>query len=45
MSLIPTLLVSIPFTVLVGFHSINILLREIGAADLSDVGTALGTIT
>jgi hypothetical protein len=33
-SLIPTLLVAIPFTVLVAF-TLNILLREIGAADLS----------
>ena len=38
-SMIPTLLVSIPFTVLVAF-TLNILLREIGAADLSGAGTA-----
>jgi phospholipid/cholesterol/gamma-HCH transport system permease protein len=43
-SLIPTLLVAIPFTVLVAFTR-NILLREIGAADLSGAGTAFGTIT
>lgn len=43
-SLVPTLLVSIPFTVLVAF-TLNILLREIGAADLSGAGTAFGTIT
>jgi phospholipid/cholesterol/gamma-HCH transport system permease protein len=43
-SMIPTLLVSIPFTVLVAF-TLNILLREIGAADLSGAGTAFGTIT
>ncbi len=43
-SLIPTLLVAIPFTVLVAF-TLNILLREIGAADLSGAGTAFGTIT
>ena len=43
-SLIPTLLVAIPFTVLVSF-TINILLREIGAADLSGAGAALGTVT
>jgi phospholipid/cholesterol/gamma-HCH transport system permease protein len=43
-SLIPTLLVSIPFTVLVSF-TLNILLRELGAADLSGAGTAFGTIT
>ena len=33
-SLAPTLLVAIPFTVLVSF-TLNILLRELGAADLS----------
>lgn len=43
-SLVPTLLVSIPFTVLVAF-TLNVLLREIGAADLSGAGTAIGTIT
>ena len=43
-SLIPTLLVAIPFTVLVAF-TLNILLREIGAADLSGAGTAFGTVT
>ena len=43
-SMVPTLLVSIPFTVLVAF-TLNILLREIGAADLSGAGTAFGTIT
>ncbi|MCK0439504.1 ABC transporter permease [Gordonia alkaliphila] len=43
-SLVPTLLVAIPFTVLVSF-TLNILLREIGAQDLSGAGTALGTIT
>ncbi len=43
-SLIPTLLVAIPFTVLVAF-TLNILLRELGAADLSGAGTAFGTIT
>ncbi len=42
-SLVPTLLVAIPFTVLVAF-TLNILLREIGAADLSEAGTAFGTI-
>ena len=36
-SLVPTLLVAIPFTVLVAF-TLNILLREIGAADLSRRG-------
>ena len=43
-SLMPTLLVAIPFTVLVAF-TINILLRELGAADLSGAGTAFGTVT
>lgn len=43
-SIMPTVLVAIPFTVLVTF-TINILLREIGAADLSGAGAALGTIT
>ncbi len=43
-SLVPTLLVAIPFTVLVAF-TINILLRELGAADLSGAGTAFGTVT
>ena len=43
-SLVPTLLVAIPFTVLVAF-TLNILLRELGAADLSGAGTAFGTVT
>ena len=43
-ALVPTLLVAIPFTVLVAF-TLNILLREIGAADLSGAATAFGTIT
>ncbi|AFN64438.2 MULTISPECIES: MlaE family ABC transporter permease [Mycobacteroides] len=43
-SLLPTLLVAIPFTVLVAF-TLNILLREIGAADLSGAATAFGTVT
>ena len=38
-SLAPTLLVAIPFTVLVSF-TLNILLRELGAADLSGAGAA-----
>ena len=37
-------LVAIPFTVLVSF-TLNILLREIGAADLSGAGAALGAVT
>lgn len=43
-SLVPTLLVAFPFTVLVAF-TVNILLREIGAADLSGAGTAFGIVT
>ena len=41
-SLVPTLLMSIPFCTLVVFM-LNILLTDIGAADLSGVGAALGT--
>jgi phospholipid/cholesterol/gamma-HCH transport system permease protein len=43
-SLAPTLLVAIPFTVLVSFV-LNILLRELGAADLSGAGAAFGAVT
>src|SRR5271169_7124319 len=43
-ALAPTLLVAIPFTVLVSFI-LNILLRELGAADLSGAGAALGAVT
>jgi phospholipid/cholesterol/gamma-HCH transport system permease protein len=43
-SIMPTLLLSIPFTVLTVFV-INILLTEIGAADLSGTGAALGAVT
>ncbi|TSD96507.1 ABC transporter permease [Skermania sp. ID1734] len=43
-SIVPTVLVAVPFTVLVSF-TINILLREIGAADLSGAGAALGSVT
>ncbi|MDG3011512.1 ABC transporter permease [Rhodococcus sp. D2-41] len=43
-SMIPTVLVAVPFTVLVSF-TLNILLREIGAADLSGAGAAFGTIS
>jgi len=42
--LVPTLLVSIRSNVLVAF-TLDILLPEIGAADLSGAGTAFGTIT
>ncbi|MGQ4600043.1 ABC transporter permease [Nocardia sp. R6R-6] len=43
-SIAPTVLVAIPFTVLVSF-TLNILLREIGAADLSGAGAAFGSVT
>jgi len=43
-SIAPTLLVAIPFTVLVSF-TLNILLRELGAADLSGAGAAFGAVT
>jgi phospholipid/cholesterol/gamma-HCH transport system permease protein len=43
-ALLPTILLSIPFTVLTTF-TINVLLVEIGAADFSGTGAALGTVT
>ncbi|AEF39352.1 MlaE family ABC transporter permease [Hoyosella subflava] len=43
-SLVPTLLMAVPFTVLVTF-TLNILLHEIGAADLSGAGAAFGAVT
>jgi phospholipid/cholesterol/gamma-HCH transport system permease protein len=43
-SIVPTLLLSIPFTVLAVFV-INILLLQIGAADFSGSGAALGAVT
>jgi len=43
-SLLPTLLLAIPFTVLSVF-TFNILLAEFGAADYSGVGAAEGTVT
>lgn len=43
-SLVPTLLLTIPFTVLTTFI-INILLIEIGAVDFSGAGAAVGTVT
>ena len=43
-SLVPTIMLSIPFTVLTVFV-LNILLIEFGAADYSGTGTALGAIT
>lgn len=41
---VPTLAVSIPLTVLVIF-TLNLLLREFGAADVSGAGAALGAVT
>jgi phospholipid/cholesterol/gamma-HCH transport system permease protein len=43
-SLLPTLLMAIPFTVLSVF-TLNILLVEFGAADFTGSGTALGAVT
>lgn len=43
-ALLPTILLSIPFTVLTTF-TVNILLVEIGAADFSGSGAALATVT
>lgn len=43
-SLLPTLLLSIPFTVLTVF-TFNVLLAEFGAADFSGTGAALGAVT
>jgi phospholipid/cholesterol/gamma-HCH transport system permease protein len=43
-ALLPTLLVALPFTVLVIF-TLNILLVEFGAADLSGAGAGLGSVT
>lgn len=43
-SLLPTVLVAVPFTVLVSF-TLNILLREIGAATMSGAGAAFGAVT
>jgi phospholipid/cholesterol/gamma-HCH transport system permease protein len=43
-SSLPTLAVSIPLTVLVIF-TLNLLLREFGAADVSGAGAALGAVT
>lgn len=42
-SLLPTMMLSIPFTTLVVFM-LNILLGEIGATDASGAGAALGTV-
>lgn len=43
-SVVPTLMLVVPFTVLTVFI-VNILLTEIGAADLSGSGAALGIVT
>ncbi|ASR03102.1 putative phospholipid ABC transporter permease protein MlaE [Gordonia rubripertincta] len=43
-ALFPTLMVALPFTVLVIF-TLNILLVEFGAADLSGAGAGLGAVT
>ena len=43
-SLVPTIMLAIPFTVLTVF-TINVLLVEIGAADYSGTGAALGAVT
>jgi phospholipid/cholesterol/gamma-HCH transport system permease protein len=43
-SLLPTLMLAIPFTVLLVF-TFNILLVEFGAADFSGTGAAYGTVT
>ncbi len=43
-SLLPTLAVSIPLTVLIVF-TLNLLLAEFGAADISGAGAALGAVT
>src|ERR1700684_2274002 len=43
-ALLPTLAVSIPLTVLIIF-TLNILLAEFGAADISGAGAALGAVT
>jgi phospholipid/cholesterol/gamma-HCH transport system permease protein len=43
-SIVPTLMLSLPFTVLLVF-TFNILLVEFGAADFSGTGAAIGTVT
>jgi phospholipid/cholesterol/gamma-HCH transport system permease protein len=43
-ALLPTLAVSVPLTVLLIF-TLNVLLKEAGAADLSGAGAALGAVT
>jgi phospholipid/cholesterol/gamma-HCH transport system permease protein len=43
-SLLPTIAVSVPLTVLIIF-TLNVLLAEFGAADISGAGAALGAVT
>ncbi|WP_420715806.1 MlaE family ABC transporter permease [Mycobacterium sp. 663a-19] len=43
-ALVTTLMVAIPFTVLISF-TLNILFRELGAADLSGAAAAFGAVT
>jgi phospholipid/cholesterol/gamma-HCH transport system permease protein len=43
-TLFPTIMVSIPFTVLLVF-TLNVLLAQFGAADISGAGAALGAVT
>src|SRR5690349_17075619 len=43
-SLLPTLMLTVPYTVLLVF-TFNILLVEFGAADFSGTGAAIGTVT
>src|SRR6202012_5785798 len=43
-SILPTLMLTIPFTVLITF-TLNILLIDFGAADFSGAGAATGTVT
>jgi phospholipid/cholesterol/gamma-HCH transport system permease protein len=43
-ALFPTVMVSIPFTVLLVF-TLNVLLAQFGAADISGAGAALGAVT
>ena len=43
-SIVPTLMLAIPFTVLLVF-TFNVLLVEFGAADFSGTGAAIGTVT
>ena len=44
MSIVPTIVLSIPYTVLIVF-TLNIVLIEVGAGDLSGAGAALASVT